>query len=145
MMVRVTEVSGSGCIAETMRSQMGVPKPYLLSITANNSAMSVTLESASGDYSCAFTPVADSRGFTTFGKGGYYTCRQASVPINCADGSVHGIASFGEDISGQLSGTELRGEWGASWFEGFPWGDSAVEMKAEYRGSRSPGIRGLEQ
>jgi hypothetical protein len=144
-MVRVTGVNGSGCVAETMRSQIGMPKPYSLSITQKDSTVTVTLKSASGDRACTFTPVADSSGFTTYGKGGYYTCEQDFVPVSCSDGTVHSIFSYGEDISGQLSGTELRGAWDAAWFEGFPPSDSVVEMKAEYTGSRSPGIGDFEQ
>src|SRR5574338_132850 len=117
-MVRVTEVTGSGCVADTMRSQMAVPTPYSLSISQQDYTLRVTLKSASGDYACTFTPVADSDGFTTFGKPGYYTCEQTSVPVRCADGTMHGVFSFGEDISGRLVGAELRGDWAADWFEG---------------------------
>ena len=139
LMVRVTGVTGSGCIAETMRSQIGVPKPYSLSITQTNYTVTVNLKSASGDYACTFTPVVDSSGFTTYGKGGYYTCEQQFVPVSCADGTMHGIVSYGEDISGQLSGTELKGAWDAWWSERLLASGFDVEMKAEYTGSRSTG------
>ena len=135
LMIRVTEVNGSGCVAETMRSQIGFPKPYTLAITER--PLRVTLKSASGDYACTFTPVPDGSGFTTYGKGGYYTCEHDFVPVHCNDGTLHSVFSFGEDISGYLSGTELRGGWDASWFEGFPPGSNmGVEMKAEFTGSK---------
>jgi hypothetical protein len=133
-MVRVTEVNGSGCVAETMRSQIGVPKPYLLSISQKDFVLTVTLKSASGDYACTFTPVADGSDFTTFGKPGYYSCEQEFVPIRCADGTLHSLFSFGEDISGHVSGTELRGDWAASWFEGLS--VTGVDMKAGFTGSK---------
>ena len=144
-MVRVTQVTGSGCVADTMRSQMADPKPYSLSISQQGSqqdftrsqqdyTLRVTLKSASGDYACTFAPVADSGGFTTFGKPGYYTCEQTSVPVRCADGTMHGIFSFGEDISGRLVGAELQGDWAAAWFEGID--QQGVEMKAEFTGVR---------
>ena len=134
LMVRVTEVNGSGCVAETMRSQIGVPKPYLLAISQKDSILTVTLRSASGDYACTFTPVADSSDFTTFGKTAFYSCEQESVPIRCDDGTLHRIFSLGEDISGHVSGTELRGDWAASWFEGDV--AAGVEMKAGFTGSK---------
>jgi hypothetical protein len=77
----------------------------------------------------------DSGGFTTYGKGGYYTCDQWSLNFRCSDGTLHEISSFGEDIAGRLSGTELSGTWDASWFEGWLSG-TAIEMKAQFTGTR---------
>ena len=116
-----------------MRSQIGVPADYSLSITQKHN-LEVTLRSASGDRACTFTPLADSTGFTTYGQGGYYTCEAWSLNFRCTDGTLHGMFSYGEDISGRLSGTEMSGTWDAAWFE-----DSfgmAVEMKAQFTGTR---------
>jgi hypothetical protein len=111
--VRLTEVEGGGCVADTMRSQIGEPKPYTLSITPKNSTVSVTLRTASGDRACTFTPVADSSSFTT----------------------QHNIFSVGEDISGHLSGNEMTGAWGASWFDG--WEDySGVRTTAQFTATK---------
>jgi hypothetical protein len=127
--LRVTAVSGSGCVADTMRSQIGEASPYSLVISQTGA---VTLKSK--DRACTFTPVIDSSGFTTFGKGGYYTCDQFGLSFHCADGTLHSIVTFGEDISGRLSGTELTGAWQAFWVEGID--DVGVEMKAEFTGTR---------
>jgi hypothetical protein len=133
--VHLTEVTGSGCVADTMRSQIGRPKPYTLSVTPRNSTVSVTLKSASGDRACTFTPVADSSGFTTYGKGGYYSCEEWYLAFRCSDGTQHNIFSLGEDISGHLTDNGMTGAWDASWFDG--WEDySGVEVKAQFTGTR---------
>jgi hypothetical protein len=118
-----------------MRSQIGVPMSYSLSIGQSNSVVNVTLKSASGDYACSFTPAADETGFTTYGKGGYYTCEQFLRPFRCSNGTAHSLFSFGEDISGKLSGSELAGTWDAWWFDGVD-DMFGVGVKAEYTGSR---------
>jgi hypothetical protein len=133
--IRLTEVTGSGCVADTMRSQIGEPKPYTLSITPKNSTVSVTLKTASGDRACTFTPVADSSGFTTYGKGGYYSCEEWYLTFRCSDGTQHAIFSLGEDISGHLSGSEIIGAWDAWWFDG--WEDySGFGMKARFTATK---------
>ncbi len=131
--VRLTAVSGDGCVADTLRSRIGVPAGYSLLITQKPN-LNVTLRSASGDYACTFTPVADSTGFSTYGQGGYYTCENMPVPFRCPDGTLHGVFSYGEDISGRLSGTEMSGTWDASWFDDL--GFAGVEMKAKFTGNR---------
>jgi hypothetical protein len=114
-----------------MRSQIGVPSAYSLSITNNGK---VTLASASGDYECAFTPSADSGGFTTYGVGGYFTCKDDLRAFRCADGSEHGLFSFGQNISGRVSGTEITGAWDADW--GDMGNNFDVETKAQFTGTR---------
>lgn len=131
--VRLTAVNGKGCVADTMRSQIGVPGRYSLSITQRDS-LQVTLKSASQDYACTFTPSADSGGFTTYGQGGYYTCEHPLLEYHCNDGTAHTIFSFGEDISGRLTGSEMSGVWDAVWFERDD--TYGVEMKAQFTGSR---------
>ena len=132
--VRLTNISGGGCVAETMRPQIGVPTPYVLSIAQKGGGATVTLKSASGDRACAFTPSVDSSSFTTYGQGGYYTCEPAVLNFRCSDGTRHAILSLGEDISGRVSGNEINGTWDASWTE-MP--DAPfVDTKAEFTGSR---------
>lgn len=134
LMVRVADVSGSGCIADTMRSQIGLPERYSLSITRNNDKVEATLRRASGDYACTFPPVVDGDSFTTYGHPGTYRCEQMYLNFRCSDGTPHRIFSFGEDIAGHLSGTEMNGTWDAAWFEELS--SIAVVMKAEFTGTR---------
>jgi hypothetical protein len=118
-----------------MRSRIGAPNPYSLSITQMGDSAKVTLKSAAGDRACSFTPSVDSSGFTTYGQRGYYTCEQWSLDFSCTDGSHHQIFTFGEDIAGHVSGRENSGTWDASWFDGM---DDYVgfDMKAQFSGSR---------
>ena len=133
--MRITEVTGTGCVAETMRSQIGAPRNYSLSIRQMESTLKVTLTSVSGDRACTFAPITDGSGFTTFEKGGYYTCAEWYMPFRCQDETLHSIFTIGENISGHLSGDRITGAWHASWFDG--WDDyTGVEMKAEFTGSR---------
>ena len=111
-----------------MRSQIGMASPYSLVIGQTGA---VTLKSK--ERACTFTPVIDSTGFTTFGKGGTYNCDRFELDYRCGDGTVHSILTFGEDISGRLSGTELTGTWQAFWVEGYSGG---IDMKAEFTGVR---------
>ena len=129
--VRLTSVTGSGCVADTMRSQIGTPNPYSLLITPR----SVTLKSASGDRACTYSPRMDSSGFTTYEQGGYYTCEQFFIDFTCGDGTHHRIFTFGEDIAARVSGEEISGTWDAYWFAGM---DDYVgfDMKAQFTGTR---------
>src|SRR5512139_1547907 len=50
--LRVTNVEGGGgCVADTMKSQIGVPSDYSLTITDKR----VTITNPSGDYACTFS------------------------------------------------------------------------------------------
>jgi hypothetical protein len=118
-----------------MRSQIGVAQPYSLSVIQQDSIVEVTLRNGSGDYACTFTPVTDASGFTTFGKGGYYTCVQPFIPFRCSDGTLHSIFTFGEDISGRVSGNEMNGAWAAVWMDGVA-DFVGVQTKAEFIGTR---------
>lgn len=134
--VRPTEVTGGGCVADTMRSQMAAPVPYSLSIAQKgHDALTVTLRSASGDRACTFTPRVDANGFTTYQQPGYYSCEQWHLPFRCNDGTQHDIFSLGEDIAGRVSGSEISGTWDAAWFDG-PNGEVAILMKAQFSGHR---------
>lgn len=133
--VRLTDVTGNGCVADGMRSQMGAPAPYSLAITQNGSnSLAVTLRSASGDRACTFAPKADSGGFTTYGQGGYYTCENWYLEFRCDDG-LHRIFSIGEDIGGRVAGGEMSGTWSAHWFDG--WDDyRGIGTTAQFNGRR---------
>jgi hypothetical protein len=129
--IHLSAVSGSGCVADTMRSQIGVPSAYSLSITQTGL---VTLRSAAGEYACTFRPLFDSSGFTTYGQGGFYSCEQTFLDFRCSNGTLHSIFTFGEDISGRVSGTEMTGSWDAFWVEGM--NDSGIETKAQFTAAR---------
>jgi hypothetical protein len=137
LMVRVSDVGGEGCIADTMRSQIGVPERYSLSITQNDK-VEVTLRSSSGDYACTFRAVPDSdgNGFTTYGQSGTYKCEHLYLNFRCTDGTEHRIGSYGEDIAGHLSGSEMSGTWDAAWFEDDLFSGTVAEMKTEFTGTR---------
>ena len=114
--LRLTEVKSldsAGCIYKTMQSQIGVPTEYVVKITEKD----VTLASASGDHTSVFYAdfKTDSTGFTTVGSNGVYAANALS--FRCSDGTALRIYTFGEDISGRLSGTEMAGEWKADWYD----------------------------
>ena len=133
--LRLTEVKGdSGCVAETMKSQLGVPSNYSLTITQGN----VTITNPSGDYACTFDSLkTDSSGFTTYGVSGYFTCQSPTLAFRCNDGTTHNLFAMGQDIAGRLSGTEVSGQWSAWFFDGPPYlGGTGVVTTAEFTGSR---------
>lgn len=130
--VRLTAVNGTGGVADTMRSQIGVPTSYSMTITE---AGKVTLRSDSRGYACTFMPLMDNIGFTTYGHGGYYTCEHPVQDFRCSDGTIRRIFTIGEDISGRLSGIGMNGTWDAVWFE-MP-DTVGVTMKAEFTGGRN--------
>jgi len=129
--LRLTQVYGdSGCVAETMKSQLGVPSRYSLTITKS----SVTLTNPSGDYACTFDALkTDSSGFTTYGVRGYFTCQSPTLAFRCSDGTAHNLFSVGQDLAGRLSGTEMSGTW-VSNFVATGVGD--VNISAEFKGSK---------
>ena len=136
VMVRLTDVTtlenGAACIAETMRSQADTPIQYSLSITDTGR---VTIANASGDYSCSFSPVMDGSGFTTYGKGGYYDCTGEPQVFRCGDGATHTLISFGQDISGRVSGAEITGTWEIFWYSRAD-PVSGVDVKTQFTGTR---------
>jgi hypothetical protein len=131
--LHLTDVKGdSGCIAETMRSQLEVPSKSSLTITKGT----VTITNPSGDYACTFDNFkTDSSSFTTYGVPGYFTCQGPTLAVRCSDGSTYDLFSWGMDISARFSGTEISGTWNSV----FDWqrtGGSGVEITAEFKGSR---------
>lgn len=134
--VRMTAASGGGCIGETMRAQLGVPKNYTLSIKPRRSdTADVRLSSASGDFTCTFTgAVTTPDGFSTFGKPGFFSCETGFESVfQCADGTFHNLFAAGQDISGQLSGNEIAGRWAIDW--AVDW-EGGVEVMSEFTGRR---------
>jgi hypothetical protein len=92
---------------------MGIPQSYSLSVTPIDSRVDVTLRSASGDYECTFPAKAEGDGFTTVGVPGFLSCEAGGIVRGfvCDDGRVRDLFSWGEDISGHISGNQITGEW----------------------------------
>lgn len=129
--LRLTEVKGdSGCVTETMKSQLGVPSKYSLTITKGD----VTITNPPGDYACTFDSFkTDSSSFTTYGVQGYFTCQGPTLAVRCSDGTTYDLFSWGQDIAARVSGTEISGTWG-SVFDCQRTG--GVEITAEFKGSK---------
>jgi hypothetical protein len=134
--VRLTEVSGRGCVGDTMRSQIGEPAPYSLTLTrrANGNSLDVRLVSAAGDYACNFTTVPeDSGGFSTYDEVGYFDCDETFRPFRCGDGTARSLFSWGQNIAGRVSGTEISGTWDADWDD---MAGDGVGTKSQFTGRR---------
>ena len=134
--VRLTAVTAGAsgdCVGETMRSQVGVPSGYSLLFTSGE-RVSVTLTSAAGDYACTFAPAADGSGFTTYDVPGFFTCRDDARAFRCANGAMHHLFSWGQNIAGRVSGGEISGTWDATWEDQET--GAMMETKAEFTGSR---------
>ena len=134
--LRMTEVTGNGCVADTMRSRRGAPASYSLSITPTT----VTLKSASSDRACTYSPKMNSTSFTTYAQGGYYSCGQFFLDFTCSDGTHHQIFTIGEDVSGAVEGEQISGTWDAYWFDGMN-DYVGFDMKAQFTGSRAHNMR----
>ena len=105
----------SGCVAETMRSQMEVPIKILLTVTE----AAMTISNPWGDYTCTYSDFsADSSGFHLDGHGSFVTsaCTPPTLTFRCSDGTWHSnLWPWGVNLVGRLSGTELSGELGWDW------------------------------
>jgi hypothetical protein len=139
--VRLSTVAGGECVAETMQSQIGVPKSYSLSTVSKGSTVDLMLRSASGDYACTFPARAESDGFTTFGVTGWNSCTTSLLVPDfvCANGSRRNTMRLGENISGRISGNEISGRWNVSWIimDAASGDDIAgMETTAQFTGSR---------
>lgn len=142
--MRLETASGNECVAETMQSEIGVPKSYTLSVARKGEAtVNVTLRSASGDYACTFPAMAEPDGFTTVGVPGWLSCEAPGLirGFRCSDGTLRDLMSFGENISGRISGTEITGNWSVSWIVIRAGGDlggmddvGSVETVAQFNG-----------
>jgi len=128
--LHLTAVQGSGCIADTMRSQLDVAQPYSVTFASNGT---VSLASVSPSFVCTFDGASTGEtGFTTAGVG-YYRCEPYVVSFRCSDGSDHRIYTFGQDLSGQVTGNDIVGTWEVSWLDE---ADHEVYVTAQYKGSR---------
>jgi hypothetical protein len=110
--LRLTEIRVEGniygdksCVADTMRSEIGVSRPYLLTLTDAAHAM---LKDLSSNYSADFPIWAEG---PKFGDPpiGYFDSEILVVP--CSDGPEHRLFPYAGGILGQLSGQELSGTW----------------------------------
>lgn len=129
---RLTEVKGdNGCVAETMRSQLGAPSAYTLTITRST----VTITNPSGDYACTFNEFeTNSSGFTTYGVFGRFTCESPLLAFRCSDGTTHALFSTDQDTVARVSGTEISGTWDGT-FDPLT-GAGVVQVWAEFKGSK---------
>jgi len=128
--LRLTEVTGAGCVADTLRAQMEEAATYSLSITDTGL---VTIASPSDGLSCRFTAEADGDdGFKVYG---FYSCAGEPRIFRCADGTQYRFISFGQDITGRLAGSQIGGTWTVDWYE-IPDDRSYVFVKAQFTGTR---------
>jgi hypothetical protein len=129
---RLTEVKGdNGCVAETMKSQLGAPSAYSLTITQST----VTITNPSGDYACTFDNFkTDTGGFTTYGMPGYFTCQSPMLAFRCSDGTTHALFSTDQDMVARVSGTEMSGTWDGGFYP--LTGGAVVQVWAEFKGSK---------
>jgi hypothetical protein len=114
--VRLTSATGGECVGETMQSQIGVPKDYVLSMTPQGGDVKVTLRGVSGNYACTFPAKAEIDGFTTFGVSGWMSCETSGMVRGfvCTNGATRDMLRLGENISGQITGNEISGRWHVS-------------------------------
>jgi len=129
---RLTKVYGeTGCVAGTMKSQLGAPSAYSLTITYST----VTITNPSGDYACTFDNFkTDSSGFTTYGGKGIFTCDPWLLAFRCSDGTTHALFSTDQDIEARVSGTEISGTWDGGFHP--LTGAADVQIWAEFKGSK---------
>jgi len=128
---RLTEIKafgGTSCVPEEMRSQIGVPRPFNLSISdagfvkLTDVSMSFSLwHSATTTDGISFTP-----------KGYYWS---DILVFRCSNGTEHRlISSCGGGIAGRLSGTEISGTW-SDCLEDLA-DESVVEVTVTFTGRR---------
>lgn len=129
--------SKDACTEQAVRSLLGTPRPYSIRVTQTGSEVEVTLTSSAGEYDCTFTKAkSDSNGFTTRGTNGIYTCRTDFTTRNfpCSDGTQANLVTFGQDISGNVSGDEINGTWDIFWID---WSrNDDVGTRSEFTGHR---------
>jgi hypothetical protein len=122
--------AGGGCVAETLQSQIGVPRDYVLAITAKD----VTLTNPSDNLACTFETVrGDSEGFSTYGVTGLFYCNRL-WPVRCGDQKVHPLIWVGQNIAGKVSGAGISGSWDADWVSDAD--GTSLTTKAQFKGSK---------
>jgi hypothetical protein len=128
---RLTEVDaygGTGCVPEEMRSQIGVSRPFTLSIS---DAGFVKLTDLSMNFSLWHSATTtDGISFTP--KGYYWS---DILVFRCSNGTEHRLVSAcGGGIVGRLSGTEISGIW-ADCLEDLA-DESVVQLTVTFTGRR---------
>jgi hypothetical protein len=125
-----------------MRSQIGVPKTYSLSISRYDTTVDVTLKSMSGDYACTFTGGSGDKDRFSFGPSeGYFSCSVGGQlrRLECANGQQRDLFALGQNLFGRISGNEISGTWDVSWevtpSQGPSW-TADLETTAQFGGSR---------
>jgi hypothetical protein len=96
------------------------------------------LESGSHNYDRRFDGVAlEGSGFTSEGIGGQYSCKPWYVMegFRCSDERNVSLFTFGQDISGKISGDDISGTWSMAWFDRLN-DESALDATAQYTGKR---------
>ncbi len=128
---RLTQVNaygGTGCVAEEMRSQIGVARPFTLSISDAGFVKLTDLSMKFSLWHSATTP--DRLSFT---PSGYYW--SDILVFRCSNGTEHRLTSAcGGGIIGRLSGNEISGTWGDC-LEDLA-DESIVELTATFTGRR---------
>ncbi len=129
----LTDITGDGgCVGERMRSQIGVPRTYSLTVTNS----SVIITDPAGGYECIFGNLkTDADSFTTHDAPGYRTC-MGTQEFRCNDGTVYEPYSWGQDISGRLSGAGLSGAWDSGWAIGPSLPGTATTMTTQFTGTK---------
>jgi hypothetical protein len=122
--------AGGGCVAETLRSRVGVPSDYVLTVTAKD----VTITNPSDNLACTFETLrGDSEGFTTYDVPGFFHCNRL-WSVRCGNQTVHPLIWVGQNIAGRVSGAGISGSWDADWVSDAD--GTSLTTKAQFTGSR---------
>ena len=136
--MRLTDAPGDACLKEAVDFLLEASMGYTVSLTHDGHSGSVSLESHSHNYDCRFDRVAvEDSGFTSEGIAGQYSCNPSYVmeDFRCSNERHVSLFTFGQDISGRISGDDISGTWKMSWFDRLN-GESALEATAQYTGRR---------
>jgi hypothetical protein len=134
----LTATRGDGCAKEAVQSLMDASEGYSLSVIQTGDRSTVSLTSASGGFACSFIGVAgDSSGFTSKGVPGYYSCSPdlSLKSFRCSNGRQVSLMTFGQDITGTISGDAITGTWEVFWID---WtnDEASLETTAQFTGRR---------
>jgi hypothetical protein len=136
--MRLTDASGDACLKEAVELLLEASMGYTISLAHDGHSGSVSRESRSHNYDCRFDAVAlEGSGFTSEGIAGQYSCNPWYVMegFRCSDERRVSLFTFGQDISGKISGDDISGEWSMAWFDRLN-DESALEATAQYTGKR---------
>jgi hypothetical protein len=136
--MRLSDASGDACVKEAVESLLGASMGYTISLTHDGHSGSVLIESHSHIFDCQFDHVeVEDSGFTSEGVQGQYSCSPLYVmeEFRCTNGRYVSLFTFGQDISGRISGDDITGTWLMSWFDRRD-NNVALEATAQYTGKR---------